>query len=92
MISEELLELLVCPENRMPLELADEDVVARLNKAIAAGSLTNRAGQRLEEPLSGALLRQDRTLAYGIVDDIPIMLVDEAILLDQLDAVSDSTV
>ena len=91
MISKELLELLVCPENRMPLELADEDLVTRINNAIRAGSLKNRAGQPLSEPLSGALIRQDGALAYGIVDDIPIMLVDEAIPIDQLEADTKAT-
>ncbi|MCH8298607.1 MAG: hypothetical protein IH873_11115 [Chloroflexi bacterium] len=37
MISKELLDLLVCPKNRMPLTLADEELLARLNQAIAAG-------------------------------------------------------
>jgi uncharacterized protein YbaR (Trm112 family) len=83
-ISKDLLKILQCPENRTPLELAPPDVVARLNEAVAAGTLRNRAGEVLDAPLDGALIRQDRTLAYPIVDAIPVLLIDEAIPLEQI--------
>lgn len=86
MISKELLDLLVCPENRSPLTLADDELLAKLNRAIAAGSIKNRSGQQVSESLSGALVRQDGRMLYPIVDDIPIMLVEEAIPLEGLEA------
>ena len=82
MVSKELLEILVCPETRQPLTPAAPDVVARLNAAIAAGQLTNRSGQAGKQKLSGGWLRQDGKVLYAIVDDIPLMLVDESIGLD----------
>ncbi len=85
MISKELLDLLVCPENRTPLTLADDELLVKLNRAIAAGSVKNRSGHQVGEPLSGALVRQDGRLLYPIVDDIPIMLVEEAIPLEGLE-------
>lgn len=85
MISKELLDLLVCPKNRMPLTLADEELLARLNQAIAAGKVKNYSGQQVTESLAGALLRQDGNVLYPIIDDIPIMLVDEAIPLEGLE-------
>lgn len=85
MISKELLDLLVCPESRMPLKLADEELLARLNQAIAAGKVKNRSGQQVTESLAGALVRQDGNVLYPIIDDIPIMLVDEAIPLEGLE-------
>ncbi len=85
MISKELLDLLVCPENRTPLTPADDELLAKLNRAIAAGSVKNRSGQQVSESLSGALVRQDGRMLYPIVDDIPIMLVEEAIPLEGLD-------
>src|SRR5262245_35592 len=51
MISPDLLELLVCPENRTPLALADAGLVTRLNAAIGQRQLKNRGGQVLEMPL-----------------------------------------
>jgi uncharacterized protein YbaR (Trm112 family) len=83
-ISEELLDILVCPETRMPLKLADGELVRSLNEAIQQGRLTNRAGTKLRSVLDGGLVRQDGSVCYPIVDDIPIMLADEAIPLEQL--------
>lgn len=83
MVSKELLEILVCPETRQPLTPAPDDLIARLNASIAAGQLTNRAGQAVKQKLSSGLIRQDGQFLYAIVDDIPLMLVDEAIELNQ---------
>ena len=88
MIHPELLKILVCPEDRSPLTAADESLVQRLNEAISAGRLKNRGGQVLQQQLDGALLRGDATLAYPIVDDIPMMLIDEAVPLSQLNPTS----
>ncbi len=83
MINRELLDILVCPENHSRLELADDDLIAQLNRAIEAGTLTNRAGQRVESLLDGGLVREDGRVLYPIVDKIPVMLLDEAIMLDE---------
>jgi uncharacterized protein len=85
MIRTELLKMLVCPENQSALSVASDELIASLNQAIAAGRLRNRVGQPLEQPLGGGLLRADRAFLYPVVDGIPMMLVDEAIPLDQLD-------
>ena len=84
MITEELLSILVCPENRTRLSLADESLLGELNHAIAASRLTNIAGEPVAEKLSAALVREDRTIAYPIVDRIPILLVEAGIPLQQL--------
>jgi uncharacterized protein YbaR (Trm112 family) len=42
----------------------------------------NRAGRAVTETLDGGLLRADGKFLYPIRQDIPVMLVDEAILLD----------
>jgi len=84
MAASELLRILLCPENRSPLAPADEKLLGELNAAAQAGQLMNRSGQPAPYPLAGALVRDDRAVAYPIVDGIPLMLVDEGILLDQL--------
>ncbi len=84
MIQQELVDLLQCPETRTPLRLADDSLVARLNEAIAVGTIKNRVGDTLETSLTGGLVTEGGNLLYPIVDDLPIMLVDEAIPLDQL--------
>jgi uncharacterized protein YbaR (Trm112 family) len=85
MIREELARMLVCPEKRTTLSLAGSALLARLNREIAAGRVKNRAGQRLEKQLSGGLVRADGKILYPIVDEIPMMLIDESILLENGD-------
>ena len=80
-ISQELLDILVCPETRQSLTLADADEVVGINQRIARGELVNREGRTLTEPVGGALIRADRQVFYPVRDDIPIMLIDEAIAL-----------
>ena len=84
MVDPELLKILVCPENKTPVALADEELLGKANAAIAAGTLKNRGGSVVETKIDGALVREDRQYMYAIRDDIPIMLIDEAIPLDQL--------
>ncbi|MBN2021189.1 MAG: Trm112 family protein [Pirellulales bacterium] len=85
MIDKQLLDLLVCPENQTPLAVADEALLARLNHAIGRGLVKNRAGQRVNDTIKEGLVREDRTLLYPVMDGIPVMLVDEAIPLDQVE-------
>lgn len=84
MIDQQLLEILVCPETKEPVSLADEALVARVNEKIKAGTLTTRGGDKVTEPISGALVREDRKYMYMIRDDIPIMLIDQAIPMEGL--------
>ena len=84
MVDPELLEILVCPENKTPVTLADDDLMAKINAAIEAGTLKNRGGELVDAKVDGGLVREDRAYVYPIRDDIPIMLIDEAIALDSL--------
>ena len=59
-------------------------MVARLNRAISAGKLTNLAGERLERALDGGLIREAGDLLYPVIDHIPVLLPDEAIDLSKL--------
>jgi uncharacterized protein YbaR (Trm112 family) len=76
--------MLACPETKEPISLADETLVAKLNAAIAAGALKNRIGEVITEKIDGGLVRQDQQYLYPIRDDIPVMLIDEGIPLNQL--------
>jgi len=83
-VSKQLLEMLVCPLERLPLEPAEADLLARLNRQIEEGRIINRAGIAVGEEVSEALVRNDGKMLYIVRDAIPIMLADEAINLDQL--------
>jgi uncharacterized protein YbaR (Trm112 family) len=84
MLSADFLSLLCCPDDRTPLKQADDELVARLNVLIEAGQLKNRGGQTLSKRLNGALVRTDGQIAYAIVDEIPVLLIDEGIPLDSI--------
>jgi uncharacterized protein len=84
MINPELLKLLVCPENKTALHEADAALLAKVNAAVAAGTLKNRADEVVKDPAEGGLIREDGTMMYIVRDDIPVMLIDEAIPLEQL--------
>ncbi len=84
MIDENLLEILVCPENQTRLRLADDQLVEKVNQAVAAGELTNRSGEGVTEPIEGGLVREDATLLYPVRDGIPVLIVDEAIPLEDV--------
>ena len=84
MVHPELLKILVCPENKTPVSLAADELVARINAAVEARTLKNRGGAVVETRIDGGLVREDKVYLYPIRDDIPIMLIDEAIPLDQL--------
>lgn len=78
-IADHLLEILRCPQSRTRLRPAETKLVEQLNRAIAAGTLVNLAGERLERPLDGGLIREQGDLLYPIIDQIPVLLPDEAI-------------
>ena len=79
MVDKELLDILCCPETRQNVALVDEETVRKINEKIKAGKLKNRGGEVVKEPIDAALLREDRKYFYPIREDIPIMLIDEAI-------------
>jgi uncharacterized protein YbaR (Trm112 family) len=83
-INEEFLAMLRCPVDRQKVAMADDDLVKSINAAITAGSLRNKGGNAVSKQVDGALVREDKQLAYPIFDGIPVMLADEAIALDQV--------
>ena len=85
MIDQELLDILACPETKEGLSVADQGVVDKINVAIKEGSLKNRGGETVTEAIDGGLLRDDGKYLYAVRDEIPIMLIDEAIPMDQID-------
>ena len=82
-IDETLLKILVCPENKTELKLADPSLIDSINKKIVQGSLKNRAGEAVKEKIESGLLRADGKYLYPVREDIPIMLVEEAIEVER---------
>ena len=80
-VSQELLEILVCPETRQPVALASAELIGKLNAQIEAGSLRNRGGETVAGPIEEGLLREDGKVLYVVDDGIPVMLIEESIEL-----------
>jgi len=84
MVDPELLQILVCPETKQPVAPASQELLDRVNRAIQTGELTNRGGETVKDTIDGGVVREDGNVLYPIRDDIPIMLIDEAIELEGL--------
>ena len=81
MLDKELLDILACPETKEPVRLADRSVIDAVNDRIEQGKVRTRGGKRVEKKIDAGLIRADGAYLYPVEDDIPIMLVDEAIAL-----------
>jgi uncharacterized protein YbaR (Trm112 family) len=78
----EFVDMLRCPQSGARLNLGEPELVARVNQAIAGGRLHSRNGRLLTSPIDGLLIPADQArIGYAIVDDIPILVADEAIEL-----------
>ena len=78
-VKQELLDILVCPEDKSELHFADDSLITNLNQQIEAETLKNRKGETVSEKMQAGLIRKDGKFLYPIRDDIPVMLIDESI-------------
>ena len=85
MINKELLEILCCPETKQDIEYVEGEIIENINNEIKKGTLKNRGDEIVKDPIDAGLLREDRKYIYPIREDIPIMLIDEAIPFEQFD-------
>ncbi len=81
-VSQELLDILVCPESKQPVSPAPAAVLDGVNAKVRDGSLRNRGGDAVTQELAEALLREDGKVLYPVDDGIPVMLIEESIPLD----------
>ena len=81
MIDDGLVSILACPEDKTPVRPATAVEIRAVNQRIEAGSLKNRGGQIVAVGLREGLVRRDGRYLYPIREDIPVLLVDEAIPL-----------
>ena len=85
MIPKELLDILCCPETKQDIQYIEGKVIEKINKQMESGLLKNRNNEMVKEPIDAGLLREDRKYLYPIRDDIPIMLIEEAIPFKEFD-------
>lgn len=78
-IDRKLLEILVCPITKQPVNILSAVKLAYLNQRIEAGEVVNHGGTKLESPLPEALITNNGETVYPIDEGIPVMLEDESI-------------
>jgi len=81
-----LLDILCCPVSKSPVKPLNKAQLDILNQEIQRGAVQTTAGIVVGTPLQAGLLTMDGKAIYRIVDDIPVMLADEAIGTTQLHA------
>lgn len=84
MIRERFLEILVCPVTKTSLRNATPELVEQLNVAIGKGRIVDRTNKKVESAVEAGLICEGDQFFYRIEDDIPVMLPEEAIALEQL--------
>ena len=84
MVDASLVAILACPETHQPVHVADDATVQKVNAAIAAGTVKNREGEAVAEAIQTGLIREDGAYLYPVREDIPVMLIGEAIPLANL--------
>lgn len=83
-IDKDLLAILCCPDTKQALTTAETTLVNKLNEAVAHGGLMNKAKKPVSQQLDGGLVRADGKILYPIRENIPVMLIEEGIPLDQV--------
>ncbi len=84
-IAPDLLAILCCPETKQDIRLLEANLVEKVNHGIEQGELKTKSGQLVTEKIDGGLLRKDGTVIYAIRDQIPIMLIEEGIMVENFD-------
>jgi uncharacterized protein YbaR (Trm112 family) len=84
-LDKRLLDILCCPETKQPVSLLGGRQLEVLNQALAAGQLKLLDGSGATGPLQAGLITTDAQRVYRIEDDIPVMLVDQAIAVHSVE-------
>ena len=77
-----LLEIMVCPENHTELRFANKNELITLNKDIVSGKIKLRSGNTFSNKVTALLIRKDNKLGYRFNGPVPIMLIEEGIVLE----------
>ncbi|HEY6084260.1 MAG TPA: Trm112 family protein [Nitrospira sp.] len=82
-LDKDLLAILCCPETKLAVSLADDALIEKLNDAVRRGVLKNKAKKPVTDLMDGGLIRSDRKILYPVREDIPVMLIEEGIPLEE---------
>ncbi len=79
-----LSTMICCPEDRQGLIAANNQMISYLNLLIDEHKLFNIAGKQISNKIDSAWIRSDRKLLYPGTAGIPILLSEEAILINEM--------
>jgi uncharacterized protein YbaR (Trm112 family) len=79
-----LIDILCCPVSKAAVHPLDNDRLAKLNRAIEAGSVKYVNHDPVNDPLDEALITEGDKVIYRVDDNIPVMLADRGIGTAQL--------
>lgn len=83
-LSDEILSILVCPASKQSLQLLSDSQCENINKAISSGRVKTVAGTAVDLALESGLLREDKQVVYAIRNDIPVLLAEEGLRVDEI--------
>ena len=79
--SPDWMDLLRCPETHQRLRPASSGLLQLLRATQAAGNLTYSSGKPVEGSIEAGLLREDGEIIYLIRGGIPVLTMDEAVIV-----------
>ncbi len=81
-----VMEILRCPVTHSQLGEAATDLLQTVNERIAAGELQTRAGEPVADAVATGLVNESHSLLYVVVDQIPTLIPDDAIVIGEVPA------
>ncbi len=77
----QLIQILRCPETMQLVREATAEEISDCNRRIAAGEIHKKSGAPRLESIETGLIREDGTILFPIENNIPVMLLEEALVL-----------
>lgn len=81
--NQELLDILRCPENLTVVRLATHMELDATNQRIKTGKLKDWGGKPIRKPVEAILIRADGKIGYRFEGAAPVMIIEEALVLDE---------
>ena len=83
-VDRKLLEILVCPVTKVPVQILPQQKLERLNRQIAETKVHYVDDSLVDTALEEALITESGTTIYRVDSGIPVMLEDKGIGTEQL--------
>ena len=83
-LDKRLLEILVCPVTKVPVQILSRDRLAILNRSIEQGEVQFADGSPVRTAIDEALITTDGKTIYRVDSGIPVMLEGESVPAAQI--------